>query len=450
MNWQDNSKYSLTEGAERLLPLANCPVSALLNSNIGKKLLVFPHSLQDCKDKIKENHIFDMYPTQEGHQVKTYNMAGFFGINGMHITIRSRFAQNSEDYLLHYLLQRVLNLNIFDLKHTVTNDAVFDLLLLLFPHYLNNALRQGLFKEYQRNAYNNSNVRGTIDVGRHIRCNIPFTGRIAYNTREFSHDNHVTQLIRHTIEYIRTYKTGRAILHHSPNTQADVAQIIAATPAYHRNDRERILRLNLRPLCHPYFTYYTDLQNICLRILRHEQLKYGKDQDVAYGILFDVSWLWEEYLATLLTTIGFHHPDNRQHKGGIYLATGSHRFVRFPDFYDTEPDGIVLDAKYKQEINTVDDVNQMVTYMYRLKSRIGAFIQPTNGTNVVKNYQLKGWGENNFAQLQTISLRIPTTATDYDSFSSQMADTEKWLTESLQSLKNYCCPLKNSQSKTIS
>ena len=45
-------------------------------------------------------------------------------------------------------------------------------------------------------------MRGTIDINRHLKLNLPFNGRVAYRTREFSHDNHVTELIRHTIEYI--------------------------------------------------------------------------------------------------------------------------------------------------------------------------------------------------------------------------------------------------------
>ena len=44
----------------------------------------------------------------------------------------------------------------------------------MFPFYLKKALRQGLYKEYHKQNYNDSNVRGTIDINRHLGKNIPF------------------------------------------------------------------------------------------------------------------------------------------------------------------------------------------------------------------------------------------------------------------------------------
>ena len=52
-----------------------------------------------------------------------------------------------------------------------------------------------------------------IDVGNHLKKNLPFTGNIAYTTREFTYDNPMMQLIRHTIEYIKNQKSlGRGII----------------------------------------------------------------------------------------------------------------------------------------------------------------------------------------------------------------------------------------------
>lgn len=191
---------------------------------------------------------------------------------------------------------------------------------------------QGIYKEYQRNEYNNANVRGTIDINRHLKLNLPFNGRVAYRTREFSHDNHVTELIRHTIEYISKTIFGKALLENDAETRTSVAQIVSATPHYSRQEREKIIKSNLKAINHPYFSRYTPLQKLCLRILRHERIKYGLKEDKIYGILFDVSYLWEEYLATILTKQRFEHPNNKKGKGRIYLAK-QNRFPRYPDFY---------------------------------------------------------------------------------------------------------------------
>lgn len=56
------------------------------------------------------------------------------------------------------------------------------------------------------------NVCGTNDVQRYIRMNIPFNGKVACKTREHSYNNFTTELIRHTIEFIKASEFGSAIL----------------------------------------------------------------------------------------------------------------------------------------------------------------------------------------------------------------------------------------------
>ena len=65
---------------------------------------------------------------------------------------------------------------------------------------------------YHKQNYNDSNVRGTIDINRHLSQNIPFIGNIAYRVREHSFDNKITQLIRHTIEFIQQHEHAQGVL----------------------------------------------------------------------------------------------------------------------------------------------------------------------------------------------------------------------------------------------
>ena len=106
-----------------------------------------------------------------------------------------------------------------------------NLLIFMFPRLLREALKQGLFKQYVKREYNDCNIRGTIDVNRHLRYNYPPNGRIAYRTKEFSYDNTLTQLIRHTIEYMNTLPMGRAILNGCKETEECVRMIVQATPS---------------------------------------------------------------------------------------------------------------------------------------------------------------------------------------------------------------------------
>ena len=86
-------------------------------------------------------------------------------------------------------------------------------------------MRKGLFKKYVRNRYNDGNVKGTIDIARHIEKNTPFTGSVAYSQREFSYDNNLMELVRHTIEFIKRKPYGNKLL---KKAKDEVKQIVDA------------------------------------------------------------------------------------------------------------------------------------------------------------------------------------------------------------------------------
>ena len=251
---------------------------------------------------------------------------------------------------------------------------------------------------------------------------MPFQGKVAYHTREFSYDNHVTELIRHTIEYIGKTKLGRNMLEKDAEMRSNVSSIVSATPKYSNRERERIINRNLRIVNHPYYSRYRPLQKLCLRILRHERIKYGDKAEKIHGVLFDVSYLWEEYLGTILMKQGFLHPNNKKGTGRIYLAKGG-RLHRYPDYY-RQNDGMIIDAKYKRVIDTRDDINQMITYLYRLKGKRGIFIQPTDCAFEEKHYDLLGYGEKNAAKVQIFKYPIPQGINHYKEFISEINKSE--------------------------
>ncbi|MGM9803678.1 MAG: McrC family protein [Muribaculaceae bacterium] len=430
MVFRDNTKYSPECKPEEFLlfsSIANRKISDLLDDR-GNDLLIYPHSFMQCKDKMGGQYLFTLQTNWKAGKctevvLETGNMAGFIGMNGQSISILSRFSKNAEDFFLHYMLQKVLCLNVVNLSHGTTNEQIFSFLIYLFPKFLKEALSQGIYKEYQRKEYNDANVRGTIDINRHLKTNLPFNGRVAYRTREFSYDNHITELIRHTIDYINKTSFGQALLESDAETRASVAQIISATPSYSRQEREKVINSNSRITSHPYYFRYTPLQKLCLRILRHENNKYGEKDDKIYGILFDVSYLWEEYLASILIEHKFIHPNNRDKTEPIYLAEKD--LPRYPDFY-REEDNIIIDAKYKREISR-DDIHQMITYMYRLKGKKGILIQPSEKIRKTESYYLLGYGKECNSTLQKYYYQISQTTDDYKRFVTEMVSSENCL-----------------------
>ncbi len=447
-------RIPITDNSTRILTDSELPAKsdieriadikiANLQLNDNPNLLIFPQTLGYYGDNIGEGTIFGL----SNNIISTNNIMGFVGVNQTQVDIRSRFAQqDGEDYFLHYMLQKVFSINLFDIKHSTNHEPIFDFLLYLFPHFLKKAVAQGVFKKYCHFEYNDANIRGPIDVNRHIRQNMPFRGMVAYSTREHTYDNELTQLVRHTIEFIRVNKQNATILNNDTETKNCVSQIVQATSSYNVHDRQRVINQNLRPIRHPYFSAYTDLQKICLQILRHESIKYGQEKDKIYGILFDGAWLWEEYLNTILEKCGFKHPKNNKNKGGIRMfaeADDEEKFDRnsrklYPDFWlpDNTKEKIarcIIDAKYKRLDKTGvgrEDLYQIVTYMHCMKAENGGFIYPTETESKTEKYALAGYG----GIMHLLGVKVQFDSCSFKEYAREMEAIE---TKIIKSISEY-------------
>lgn len=255
---------------------------------------------------------------------------GFLGCGDERLIIESRFCGEEEDYFFQYLLDRVLDFpNIVDLESDANQEnRLFNFLLFLFPYYLKSAMRKGVFKKYIRHRYNDGNVNGTIDIARYIEQNTPFTGNVAYSQREFSYDNSLMELVRHTIEFIKRKPYGDNLL---IKVKAEVKLVIDVAPGYEPYDRQKIIEQNKKnTVRHAYFREYLALQGLYLLILRHQKHQIGAGSKQIYGILFDGAWLWEEYMNALIED-AFYHPMNKGGKGAQRLFDGNIGLI-YPDF----------------------------------------------------------------------------------------------------------------------
>lgn len=411
--------------AEALMNLSGIPLGEIKDT-YQKSLLIFPENLSDCKDKIQDKPIYNIIG---GKYLQTENVMGFVGIGNTQLKIGSRFdkdsqIQESKDYFFQYMLSRVLQINLVNLDFSYEEENVFDLLVYFFPIFLQSAMEQGLYREYQTFEHNDGRLRGVLDISRHIRNNIPFTGKISYKTREHSTDNNITELIRHTIEYIYAKPSLRPILSCDEQTKKCVSQIVMATPSYSKSKRTAIIAKNLRPTIHPYYSEYTTLQKLCVMILRGEQIRYGNDDNEVYGLLIDGAWLWEAYLNTLLSKQGFTHPENLRGSNPINLFKHT-KIPRYPDFYSKD---IVLDAKYKKleskrNLGQFDrnDLNQVIVYMDLLALDRGGYIFPaTSEESKVFSDEISTRG----GTMYGIGLEIPQGCSSFDEFFSRISKNE--------------------------
>ena len=404
----------------------------LENLSQEDNIFIFPNDLQYSPDLDKDQKIMETV----NQKIKTGNVIGFLGCGQEKLTISSRFSSKSDDYFLHYLLQKVLNINLTSLDVPLSReDKLYQLLIYLFPKYLQAALRKGHYKEYQRFFHNDSHVKGVVDVVNHLKKNLPFTGNIAYTTREFTYDNPMMQLIRHTIEYMKNQKSiGRGVLDNLSTSREHVSEIIRVTPSYKLADRAKIIRMNkTKPLRHAYFREYRKLQELCLMILNSENHGLGYQEQKIHGILFDVAWLWEEYVHTLLPK-NFVHPKNREKIGGISIFSNSERKV-FPDFYNRELK-TVLDAKYKKLEFTEKGINredlfQLISYAYIIQAEKAGLIFPSIEQTVSSKIgKVAGYG----VLLKKWSIQIPQKASSYKEFNAMIEISEKMFQNNIKQI----------------
>lgn len=391
-------------------------------------LFVFPEIVKDAEDISRDQFILQSI----NDSYHSGNVMGFLGCGDERLIIESRFCGEGEDFFFQYLLDKVLEFpNVANLESDADQDnRLFSFLLFLFPYYLKQAMRKGLFKQYIHRKYNDENVKGTIDIARHIERNTPFTGRVAYHQREFSYDNSLMELVRHTVEFIKKKPYGNNLL---IKVKDEVKLVIEATPGYELCDRQKIIESNKKnAVRHAYYREYLALQRLCILILRHQKHQIGSGTRQIYGILFDGAWLWEEYVNSLIDDV-FYHPMNKGGKGAQRLFEGNIGLI-YPDFISRdETHRVIADAKYKPIENIGNrDYLQVLAYMFRFDAKSGYYLYPeAEGAADLRLRMNRGSTyEDNVLPRDDISvikhgLKIPIDAECYESFVERVKTREQ-------------------------
>lgn len=393
--------------------------------------------------EIKENKNVLIYPQNLSVDKELFkvsdNLIGFIKKDDATLHIKSRFG-GEKDYFVQYMLCKVLGLDI--LKLSATKGSVGDIesiAMMLLPQALIKAERQGIYRSYEHFKRNDDKVHGAIDIARHIKQNPVFCGKIAYQSREKSYDNNITQLIRHTLEYMKSSVFGANLLSTSSEIHKIINAFNQATPSYSPQKRVEIIKSNIKPLYHPYFSEYEPLRKICMMILRKQGFGSAINTNgQMFGIIIDIATLWEEYLWKLLEPLEFKHPNNRTKKDKIYACKNPNDFYGFhyyPDFYKKN---IVLDAKYKnlhdntkEKSNFREDFEKMLIYMFLLKAKNGIFVYPSNGQIEDEEAKLKGYGGNVAIYPFAVS-----TKDELEEFCNEMTEQE-------ENFKNYLKKIPN-------
>lgn len=438
--WKDNSCINnLTTSQEQAVKfLEGKDLNSLLKDN--RDLIVFPKTNQD----ILKSAIFTRRYDSDTRDFKiwTTNLMGVLNYTNeslscpVTISVGSRFdvdtnnKPNVKQPFLTYLLSEVFEGLVVSPNVDAIPYVLWDLLLVfLFTYHLKQSYRRGLFKQYVHSEYNERCFKGSLDVGRHLKNNTPFMGKIGYNIEEFSYDNPILWLVRHAANSLRTRHADllTAVTNKCNTVIEAIRAISEATPSYSPQRRYQLYHKCRIPIRHPFFSEYEDLRKTCLQISRREGVTpYAVGKEEVYGVLFDGAWLWEQFVAKLLAEpkMGFKHHVYGRKEDAILVFEGD-TYPFYPDF--TKGNAVVLDAKYKpykpdKEKWNRDDVHQILSYMYLTGANIGGVIYPASaGTN----WEIKPFYTRDYkGRWLNIPLRIPSCG---DKFRAQMdANVQEW------------------------
>jgi len=361
--WTDNNEYKIDNETSS----DNGDITEEQWNKLKKFQNIDVNKLIRIPEDVKANKNNEDIFWRKNDKILTTNWVGVISVPDIRLEIHSRFDVSEKQYFLLYLISTYYDFTLYNCNIESLNESIFDLILvILFCEKIQEAYNEGLYKVYKTFKHNDFNFKGYFDVARHIKCNVPFIGKTAYNTREYSYDNDILCMIRQTFEFIKgkyydlwsNYCKSHSIMYEIENV------IEEATPSFQMN-----IKYQQKPKCHnqithPMFQDYEKIRQICLRLLKEEGDNiYEEQEEESFGLLIDISWLWENFIAVKLL-------DNYEHfipqkSSGIEYTKDKRKW--YPDFIEKFENGDrrnVFDAKYKKWNYNNDDMHQLLSYLY--------------------------------------------------------------------------------------
>lgn len=353
------------------------------------------------------------------------------------IQIGSRFDTSEKQYFLNYVFLRAFGVEgkIFEDMQILSNpELCWDLpLIIQYFQLLKRALKVGYYKEYVTYYCNDSKMNGVVDIPRHIKENILFSGKIAYNRRENTPDNDINRLILLTYQYIqKKYPAlAKALVGDSLKRNLQQMQNMAAWNGM--PDESAILSRTSKPVTRHLFADYEVLRKMCRLILHHKGADIMNTQKTKIsGVLIDMTKLWESFLQVcLLEKKGFEAQKE-------YPILGVNRIIR-PDFVseDRQTNAVraILDAKYKihwgegiGQPSLREDVFQVMAYMLALQCDHGGVVYPVQADpeQEEQQYQISKFCN---GQFYCFPVNVPKTEGSFAEFKQKMDENLKILSE---------------------
>ncbi|EKF48490.1 5-methylcytosine restriction system component-like protein [Thermosipho africanus H17ap60334] len=366
------------------------------------------------------------------------------------VEIGSRFDTGEKQLFLRYLLSYIYDINLYEQLNPNADeyDSIWKwLTVIAFKYRLEKALNNGLLKKYKMFENNDDKVKGIIDIGKHIKYNVPFSGKIAYNKKELTYDNEIMHLILHTYDFLNKKFPDKMSKFINKNSKAyeTICLIREVSPNYKNENIQSLISKCYMRINHPYYHNYEPLRKICLLILKNKGISFfgGKSSDIV-GVIVNISKLWERFLYKIILKEIKEVKVDFQNEIRLELRINNENKEKYTlraDFViQKEEFKYVLDAKYKigwEEFilkskikHVLDDYRQITNYVYLLNAKWGGVIFPYKEIKQdLSGYQISFNNEKNF---YLFGLRIPKDEDDSKRWLGKIKDNINSLTREIK------------------
>lgn len=314
---------------------------------------------------LHEGSYFDIIPN--GVKFKQY--VGVIQIEGLCIEILPKADRNSDaqtkdkwQNVLTDMLKACGRIKIHTSADANLSRSKLNLLELYFDQYLTEVqllLRNGLAKQYRKEAGNVKALKGKLDFAQNIRHNLVHRERFFTIHQVYDVDHKIHQVLAQAIDIVQQFSTSMWINDKCRRVQLEFPEVkkISAT-------KQLLDSIKLNRKTAPY--------ERALELARLIILNYSPDisqgNDKMISILFDMNQLWEEYVLVKLrqaTTTVFKRTDSdvKILGKGRKPFWGSNRLE--PDIVlKKNGETYIIDTKWKTPgtSTSVQDLRQMYTY----------------------------------------------------------------------------------------
>lgn len=430
---------ALSEHSEITDPVHEMRCREIQDAIRSKKLLVT--DLTPMLDGKKGNDTPTLFGRYQNHYY-TQKYVGVVSYENTLVTIGSRFDTNKNNsFFLQYMFEQITNLKLFHHPNKAggtSNTKPF--LVLMFFQFVEQAYGIGAYREYRRlNPQNN--------------------GKIAYQTREYTVDNHLNLLVltancklsNHDDERLKEYYQN--CLERFPKVKEILSYLQRELPSPSLKQQEVmiLLRNTSRPITHPFYQKFEPLRVLSHRILNQDSIDFFQDgESLGQGAVFSMDRAWEVLLERKVFQ-GFTKKDR------TYTILEGGRNCE-PDLLAVnEKDELsVFDAKNKprwasqwvkefgekpQPYETWDsalrgDVYQILSYLYICKAQRCGVVFPIKEKGQLHYAKYNRNILSGLADFYFVPVSIPSSQeTSYESYQAAMDQT---LAQCQQQLRHLC------------